>query len=78
MNNEYTIEDYVRQNPDDAHIKLYVHFLVITPKEEMEGITDDMILHFDLGGMVYNISLGDLKAKVREESDKRGNGKTDI
>lgn len=65
---QYTIEDYIHQNPRDAHIKLFIQLKLTTDPEFFKTITDDMVLHFDMGGIRYEISMGDLKQKCREES----------
>jgi len=78
MEKEYTIEDYIKDNPKDAHIKLYVHLLVISDKEKLAAMPDDTVFNFDLGEIRYSISLGDLKDKVRLESKQYDNGESDI
>jgi len=67
---EYTIKDYIEKNPKNAHIKLYVQLKLTTLPEEFKLLTDDMVLNFDLGNLRYQISMGVLKLKCREESDK--------
>jgi len=67
MNNDYTIEDYVRDNPKNAHIKLYTQLLLTADKKVFELIKDDDVLNFDLGDIRYSIKLGELKQKCREE-----------
>jgi len=67
MNNTYTIENYIKDNPKDAHIKLYTQLLLTTPAEDYNNIAEDDVLQFDLGGIRYNIKLSELKDKVKEE-----------
>ena len=73
MNKEYTIEDYIIKNPKDAHIKLYIQLKLDADEDEFHSITDDMVLNFDLGGIRYSLTMGELKQKCREESDNYHN-----
>ena len=66
---QYTIKDYIENTPY-AHIRLYVQLKLTTEDEVFKSIADDMVLNFDLGKVRYQISMGDLKQKCREESEK--------